>query len=466
MLNPDIQSQQSYFVIYDAERNIKYISLSMAKLTGKKIKDVIGKRAEEILPEIVNEQYLPTLLDVIQTKKIKRLEYSSIIGNHEIISRASFIPLLDKQGNIYEILCVLRDITHTRQVFNDLLASEERFKFVAEASHMMVYDISIKENKFLALTGFSELLGYEPEPELFIVDWWLNHIHPDDLPMVTRTQKDAIKKGNDYQITYRLRHKKGHYITVEDTAKIVRNKSGEAIRIVAGVFDITERKKVNDLKDEFIGMVSHELRTPLTMVIAAIKTARTKGVTLEEIDELLSDADFASESLAQLLDNLVELSRYQAKRLQLNKKIVDIIAVVKKMVYEREHRSPDHRFSIAVHGNIPSILADELRLELILRNLLINAVKYSPAGSAIITSIKINQDSLMIGVKDHGKGISMENQRKLFTSFERLAESSTTSTGLGLGLLVCKRLVEAHGGKIWVESAPEKGSTFTFTLPT
>jgi signal transduction histidine kinase len=129
-------------------------------------------------------------------------------------------------------------------------------------------------------------------------------------------------------------------------------------------------------------------------------------------------------------------------------------------------KDDSHKLSLDIAEYLPPVKADRLRLEQVLRNLVDNATKYSPSGTEIHVSVRGEDgDCLVIGVKDQGKGISRDEQSKLFQSFERLAETSTTKPGLGLGLLVCRRLVEAHGGEIWVESELGKGSTFWFTLP-
>ena len=109
--------------------------------------------------------------------------------------------------------------------------------------------------------------------------------------------------------------------------------------------------------------------------------------------------------------------------------------------------------------------ADQVRVQQIIHNLLDNAAKYSPDNTEIRVSVKRENANLLIGVRDRGKGLSPDERGKLFQSFERLEETSVTKPGLGLGLLVCRRLVEAHGGKIWVESEPGEGSTFWFTMP-
>ena len=227
--------------------------------------------------------------------------------------------------------------------------------------------------------------------------------------------------------------------------------------------NITEQKQAMLIKDDFIGMVSHELRTPLTVVIGSTKVAMKEGISNEDLAQLLELSSSSAESMAHLVENLLELSRYQANRLKLDVNPMDAPAIIRDMVVK--WKDDDHRLTLDIGQAIPPVLADSLRVQQVLRNLIDNAVKYSPAGTEIEISVKKNRDHLLIGVKDHGKGISTKDQANLFQSFERLTEKSTTTPGLGLGLLVCKRLVEAHGGKIWVDSEVGKGSTFWFTLP-
>ncbi len=232
--------------------------------------------------------------------------------------------------------------------------------------------------------------------------------------------------------------------------------------------DITERKKVDELKDEFIGMVSHELRSPMTVIMGVLNTLRTERahLTQKEIRQLLDDATWEAESLADILGDLLELSRAQAERLFLNVEAIDIRNVIRDAVHRVKRQTSLHRFVMGLPRRLPSVPADPLRLERILYNLLENAVKYSPDGGYIKVSAKLEGDHLLIGVSDQGPGISSGDQAKLFGPFQRLENTAAGGVhGVGLGLLVCRRLVEAHGGHIWVESEPGKGSTFYFTLP-
>jgi len=232
--------------------------------------------------------------------------------------------------------------------------------------------------------------------------------------------------------------------------------------------DITERKRLDQLKDEFIGLVSHELRSPLTVVIGAVNTALTERERLsaEETRQLLEDAASEAESLSHLLANLLELSRVQADRLFLHVEPISIENAIQNTIEQVRQQSLTCQFVIDLPKRLLLVPADQLRVERILYNLLQNAVKYSPQGGAIKVFARPGKKHLVVGVGDQGIGISPEDQAKLFEPFQRLEDSRLDGVkGIGLGLLVCRRLVEAHGGRIWVESEPGQGSTFFFTLP-
>jgi signal transduction histidine kinase len=167
-----------------------------------------------------------------------------------------------------------------------------------------------------------------------------------------------------------------------------------------------------------------------------------------------------------MLGNLLELSRVQANRLFLHAEPISVKKVIQGTVEEIERQSSAHQFVVDLPRKLPSVYADELRLERILYNLLENAVKYSPRGGEIRVFVKPEEKHLIIGVSDQGIGISHADQAKLFQPFQRIEDSRFDGVGgAGLGLLVCRRLVEAHGGRIWVESEPSRGSTFFFTMP-
>jgi len=265
-----------------------------------------------------------------------------------------------------------------------------------------------------------------------------------------------------------MRRADGSEVWISLSVRPIRDEEGRVVASRSVVTDITEHKKLDQLKDDFIGLVSHELRSPMTVITGAINTALTEAERLspEETRQLLKDAALEAELLSNLLGNLLELSRIQTSRLYLHVEAISVSKVIQGAVEEIKRQSSAHQFVVKLLRKLPPVYADPLRLERILYNLLENAVKYSPQGGEIRVSVRQQKEHLVIGVSDQGIGISLADQAKLFGPFQRLEESRPGGVrGVGLGLLVCRRLVEAHGGQIWVESEPGRGSTFFFTMP-
>ena len=265
-----------------------------------------------------------------------------------------------------------------------------------------------------------------------------------------------------------MRRADGSKVWVSLSVRPIRDREGRVVASRSVVADITEHRKLDQLKDDFIGLVSHELRSPMTVITGAINTVLTEAERLspEETRQLLKDAALEADLLSNLLGNLLELSRIQTSRLYLHVEAISVSKVIQGTVEEIKRQSSAHQFVVSVPRKLPPVYADPLRLERILYNLLENAVKYSPQGGEIGVSVKLQKEHLVIGVSDQGVGISPADQTKLFAPFQRLEEFRPDGVrGIGLGLLVCRRLVEAHGGRIWVKSKPGRGSTFFFTLP-
>ena len=229
--------------------------------------------------------------------------------------------------------------------------------------------------------------------------------------------------------------------------------------------DISQLEHAQQAKDDFMGLVSHEIRGPLTILDGAVKVAIRESANGQRVQEMLKLANDDVESLTNIVDNFVELARCQSDRMVLNTEAIELIPVVESIVNEQRNRFRTHCFSVDIDRSLPRIDVDQVRLRLILRNLLSNAAKYSPDGGQIRVSAWREAENVVTCVRDQGLGISVEGQQRLFQPFERLDPSAKGTKSLGLGLVVCKRLVEAHRGRIWAESELGKGTTFYFTLP-
>lgn len=250
----------------------------------------------------------------------------------------------------------------------------------------------------------------------------------------------------------------------------VRGEDQSSIGVVAIFNDITEIRSIERMKTAFVSTVSHELRTPLTSIKGFISTLLqdTEGFyDAETIHEFYTIIDRECDRLTRLINDLLNVSRIEAGRaLDLNPVPVHIADVVEKVVAAQKSYTSKHEFSIKMDADIPTIVADMDKVDQILTNLINNAVKYSPNGGIITISGRKADGVVQVTVADQGIGISKEHLSKVFDRFHRIDNRDTRKVGgTGIGLYLVKHLVEAHGGKIWVESEVGKGSQFIFELP-
>jgi PAS domain S-box-containing protein len=370
-----------------------------------------------------------------------------------------------KGNSIVGMQGVLVDITDRKKTDEELRKAEERYRTLVESSPDGILTVDSDWHVTDCNNGVCRLLGC-PSEQLRGAD-----IRPMVSARTIEAQSSVRAKLDSAgyaELEAELISGDGHKIPVWAKIVEVKDKDQGNPQILVYLRDIEQRRKMDELKDEFIGLVSHELRSPLTVIMGALKTALADGSLLskEEMQQLLEDAAYETDSLSHLLENLLELSRVQADRLALYVTPVNLRVLVHKVVEQVRRQSTRHRFLVDLPRELPPIQADELRLGRILCNLLENGVNYSPDGGDIRVFAQRNGDVMTIGVSDQGIGISADDQARLFQPFERGEVAKIGGIGgAGLGLLVCRRLVEAHGGKIWVESEPGHGSSFFFTLP-
>jgi len=240
-------------------------------------------------------------------------------------------------------------------------------------------------------------------------------------------------------------------------------------------------RELNRLRSELIANASHELRTPLGLIKVFCTSLLAQDVAFDEATQrqFLHGIDEETDKLKIIVDNLLGLSTLESGRLRLDKHVIDLRALTRKVVesiqldlhptsvgpggnpaaahYEFVYDFPNHPLTAPV---------DEKRIEQVLRNLLSNAVKYSPNGGRITIQGRGDKWQVLIRISDEGIGITPENLEHIFERFYRVENEQTRMIGgVGLGLAVCKGIVETHGGRIWAESVPDAGSHFYFTLP-
>lgn len=238
--------------------------------------------------------------------------------------------------------------------------------------------------------------------------------------------------------------------------------------LVAVMRDVTAEKELERMREEFVSTLSHELRTPLTSIKAYAATLLRQDVDFDQETqrEFLAIIEGEADRLARLIRDLLDTSRAESGRLQLRTSDVDISSLLESVLEKMKTQAGSHHLRLEpLNGPIP-VRADPDRIEQVITNLLDNALKYSPAGTTITLSVRIADREVVVGVSDQGIGIPEEHQPHVFEKFHRVQdERSRHVQGTGLGLYLCRKIVEAHGGRIWLESKPGQGSTFLFSLP-
>ena len=435
--------------------------------------EIVGVPQEELMSTPFVELIHPDDRQIVMERYLKTLK------GEEIPTNAVRTKAVDDAGNARwvqadsvpftwngrpAVLALVTDITGRKQAEEALQLSENRYRTLVESSPDGILSVDPEGCIVDCNTAICKLLGYARE-DLKGTDV-RQLVTIGAVRMGTALRRQIDQQGYA-EAELEMVHRDGRKIPVWARMVDLKDTRQGDHQVLVYLRDVEERKKVEQLKDQFIGLVSHELRTPLTVIMGAVNTALSEGTRLsqQETRSLLEDAASASDSLSDILENLLELSRSQADRLTLHLEPVLLEEVIRKTIHEARRYSSIHQFVTDLPETPPALRADRIRLERILHNLVENAVKYS-AGGEVRVSARQEGKYLEIAVHDQGPGISPEEQSRLFQPFQRIRRAGTDDIGgIGLGLLVCRSLVEAHGGKIWVESEPGQGAYFFFTIP-
>jgi len=238
--------------------------------------------------------------------------------------------------------------------------------------------------------------------------------------------------------------------------------------------DVSFLKETEALKDMFIGLFAHELRTPIAVLTGFAQTLlahseRDYDTQLSAWQrEALQGIDQAALQLVKLTEDLLDVTRVQAGRLELSRELTDLVALCRRVVARFQRTTAQHALSLETALEHLVAQVDPERLEQVLGNLLSNAIKYSPEGGPIQVRLReaVEAQAAQLSVRDFGIGIPARQQARIFGRFERADNSRPYGiSGTGLGLYLCQALVEQHGGRIWFESVEGEGSTFFIALP-
>lgn len=264
-----------------------------------------------------------------------------------------------------------------------------------------------------------------------------------------------------------LERPNGLFLPVGVTYAPLINPEGNLLNIVATVRDITRFREEDEIKSTFISVISHELKTPVALIKGYVSTLRREDATWDRVvvQDSLKVIEEETDHLTELIENLLDASRLQAGALAINHSDVALDALAERIALKFSTQTDRHEILVDFPKGFPVIMADEDRLTQVLSNLLSNAIKYSSDGGEIRISGQNLPEQVIVCISDQGPGILPEDIPHVFDRFYRSSDASRTSKGAGLGLYLAKAVIEAHGGRIWVDPKPGVGARICFSLP-
>jgi two-component system CheB/CheR fusion protein len=373
----------------------------------------------------------------------------------------------DENGIPIEMNGINIDITERKIKEWIVKENEERFRTLIQNS----FDIITVFNSDGIITYQSDsierVLGYKVEDRVGTNIFEKSIVLPEDREIEKKLFQKCTDNPNQYFLgEFRMMHVDGSVRVMEvGCVNLLNNSSIKGI--IKNYRDVTERRAVEKQKEEFIGVASHELKTPVTSIKAYTQILHETLIEKKDFSsaDLLSRMDNQINKLTSLIKDLLDVTKITEGKLILQEEEFDVNELVKEVVDDLQVTAKKHRI-IQELADLEPIIGDKERIAQVLVNLISNAVKYSPDANKIIVKTSMVNGEIMVCVQDFGIGISKDMQKKLFQRFFRVVDDSTrTFPGLGLGLFISTEIIKRQNGRIWVESAPGKGSSFCFTLP-
>lgn len=454
----------------DINGKVTFINPVAQGLTGWSKDEALGRHIEDVFvikkedtQEKAQNPVLSVLSNGLMAKLANHTELISKSGERRAIDDSA-APIKRQDGNeIAGVVLVFRDVTERNKYEKKLI---ELSTAVEQSPACVVItdvkgDIQYVNPKFISLTGYSfeEAIGKNPrvlksgeQPEEFYKNLW-----------------GTITSGKEWRGEFHNKKKNGELYWESASISPIRNKDGIITNFLAVKEDITERKRLERLKDDFVSTISHELRTPLTAIKEGINIVSdgSAGEVNKDQKEFLGIAKRNVDRLSRLINEILDFQKFESGRMVFNIAENDIAEVVREVKDSMlvVASGKGLRLLLDIKDDIPKIRFDRDKITQVVTNLVSNAIKFTESGDISII-VKPANNSVQVSIRDSGLGIKPEDLPRLFQKFVQLESLSERKTGgTGLGLAISKDIIEGHRGKIWAESEQGKGSVFNFIIP-
>lgn len=492
-----IESSTDGIIITDTSGFIKRVNKPFEKLSGYQHHELEGKHWAELNPHetkeyptnygdkiLLDQSYINGLLDSMSGLFS---EGGTYFDAYLIRRDGALVPvgcslywIYDRKGERNEGFVIVRDLTEKKldemklkQANIELQEAKEYLENIISTSADGIVITDPQGTIIRVNEAVEKMAGYTQEEMKGMHVSQLSLHAPDETYYQLRANMvdKLFAEGRVTGLESEWKSKKGELVPIELNAALLKDKEGLVVGGVIGIRDIRERKKLEEMKNDFISSISHELRTPLTSVKGSIDNLLDgiAGKLNDDQREYLAIINNESDRLVRLINDLLDLNKLEAGSITLFPEEIEYIALVAQVVFSLKELAHEKGLTLEMEASSKEILfkADRDRINQILINLINNAVKFTERGGIKVVVENPKNQSVTTRVIDTGIGIPQDGLDRVFDKFYQLNKPRTgTSRGSGLGLSITKNLVEMHGGKIWVESEEGTGSEFYFTLPT
>ncbi|MBN3911247.1 MAG: response regulator [Nostoc sp. NMS1] len=471
---------QDQFFVLDREWRYTFVNDRVAEVVGIQKEELLDRIIWEVFPDVAKSEFYTQVHWAMAQQTVVQFEY--------------FYPPWQRwfENRVYPfgegVSVFVTEISDRKQAEKALRESEERFRNMADNAPFMVWVTDTSSYCTYLSKSWYDFTDQSEETGLGF--GWLNAVHPEDYDDVRNIFLEASKLCEAFRMEYRLRRKDGEYRWTIDAANPWFGVDGQFKGYIGSVIDITERKTAeaerdrlleleqaarteaetaNRIKDEFLAVLSHELRSPLNPILGWARLLQTREFQPAEIKKAIATIERNAKLQAQLIEDLLDVSRILQGKLNLKMFPVNLILVIEAGLetVRLAAEAKDIQIQTILDASLGQVLGDFDRLQQVIWNLLSNAVKFTPEEGKINIQLERIDSQAQITVSDTGKGISPEFLPHVFEYF-RQADGTTTRRfgGLGLGLAIVRHLIELHGGTIWAESLGEgQGAIFRVRLP-
>ena len=469
-------AERSYdaITVTDSEGRFTFVSPSIERIVGYRPEELVGVQFRGLVPESEMPKVVRAFNRTMKGENVEGLQLEVKRKDGSLVHiEVNGSPIL-KDGQVLGMQGILRDITEHKRMEEELRSTKERLEYVVTSNPAAIYsgkpfaDLSDWELTYLS-ENVAGILGHEAWEFVGHPKFWARIVHPKDRPSVLAEIPRLWGKGRN-TIEYRMRHKNGDYRWIREEANVVRDATGKPIEVNGYWIDITERKRMEDalLKSqrmaaigETTAMVGHDLRNPLQAMTGALYLAKklSRSERVEGRKEAVELLDTIDDQILYM-DKIVSDLQSYAGPVEAEPVETNLPNLVREVI-SNAHVPGNVETHVEVQEDLTRVMVDRTLLQRVLANLITNAVQAMPKGGNVTVTAHKEKESVTITVEDTGEGIARENMDKIFTPF-----FTTKAKGQGLGLPVCKRLVEAQDGTITATSEVGKGSTFILKIPT